>query len=71
MIRIVKFKYFMAFCLFLLLIGGIPEIAFAQPGDPGGDPDIPITGIEWLLLGGGILGARKAYVNFRKQKSET
>ena len=36
--------------------------AFAQPGSPGNgqDPDeVPITGIEILLVGGGLLGARK------------
>ena len=38
---------------------------FAQgtggPGNPGGDPDnpVPLTGIEWLLIAGGILGAGK------------
>lgn len=33
--------------------------ASAQPGDPGGDPDVPITGIEILLALGGFLGLRK------------
>lgn len=34
---------------------------FAQPGDPGGDPDnpVPITGIEWLLAAGGALGIHR------------
>lgn len=67
MIRIVKFKYFLAFCLFLLLMSGICEIAFAQPGDPGGNPDVPISGIEWLLITGGIFGARKIYKRIKKR----
>jgi hypothetical protein len=31
----------------------------AQPGDPGGDPDVPISGIELLIGAGGIYGLRK------------
>jgi hypothetical protein len=31
----------------------------AQPGDPGGDPDVPISGVEWLIGAGGIYGIRK------------
>jgi hypothetical protein len=45
----------------------------AQPGGDipgGGDPDVPIAGIEWLLLSGIILGGRKAYLNFRNRKSQ-
>lgn len=33
--------------------------AQAQPGDPGGDPDVPITGIEILIGAGGALGIKK------------
>jgi hypothetical protein len=47
---------------------------FAQPPaettPPGGDPPdprVPISGIEWLLIGGGLLGARKAYAAFKKK----
>lgn len=32
---------------------------WAQPGDPGGDPDVPITGIEILLSMGAYLGVKK------------
>lgn len=37
--------------------------ASAQPGDPGGgvDPDVPITGIEWLLALGTAFGVRKLF----------
>lgn len=50
--------------IFALAIGAV-----AQPGSPqrGVDPDeAPISGIEWLLLGGGLLGARKAIQRFKK-----
>jgi hypothetical protein len=41
---------------------------FAQPpGDDPPDPRVPISGIEWLLVGGGILGARKIYNNLKKR----
>lgn len=42
-------------CLFLLL----SVVVWAQPGDPGGDPDVPLTGVEWLLLAGGALGIKR------------
>jgi hypothetical protein len=42
-------------CLFLLL----SVVVWAQPGDPGGDPDVPLTGIEWLMLAGGALGIKR------------
>lgn len=34
------------------------SMVLAQPGDPGGDPDVPITGIEILIAAGGALGLR-------------
>lgn len=43
--------------------------ANAQPGDPGGDPDVPITGIEILIGAGGALGLKKALEN-RKKKNK-
>ena len=45
---------------FVLLIPFIwPILAAAQPGDPGGNPDVPITGIEVLLGIGGALGIKR------------
>ena len=32
--------------------------AFSQPGDPGGDPDGPISGIGLLLAAGAFLGIK-------------
>ena len=43
------------FALFLIISLG----TYAQPGDPGGDPDVPITGIEILVVAGGLLGLKK------------
>lgn len=43
----------------------------AQPGNPGdpGDNPVPITGIEWLLLGGSALGGYKFFKNrFQKEQ---
>lgn len=36
-------------------------LAYGQPSDPGGggNPTVPITGIEILLAAGGALGLRK------------
>jgi hypothetical protein len=49
----------------LLLISSVQ--LFAQPGDPSQDPDVPITGIEFLIALGGALGIRKL-INDRKKK---
>jgi len=36
----------------------------AQPGDPGGNPDaVPISGIEYLLAAGALLGFRMLRAN--------
>lgn len=43
--------------------------AVAQPGDPDEDPDVPITGIEILLMAGGALGVKKL-IQSRKKRSE-
>ncbi|MBX2970350.1 MAG: hypothetical protein KF803_13355 [Cyclobacteriaceae bacterium] len=49
-------------CLFLLL----SVVVWAQPGDPGGNPDVPLTGVEWLLLAGGALGIKR-FLSGRKK----
>lgn len=51
-----------ALITFIFII--LSSIAWAQPGDPcpGGppcDPDVPITGIEWLLAAGAALGIKR------------
>lgn len=52
--------------LFILALLFVPLLTMAQPGDPGGDPDVPISGIEFLLGGGALLGLREFW---RKTKS--
>lgn len=50
--------------LFLLIFIGIiisPIEMHAQPGDPGGDPDVPITGIEYLIGAGALFGLFRKY----------
>lgn len=47
----------LSYGIYLLLISS--SSALAQPGDPGGDPDVPITGIEILIGAGGALGVKK------------
>ena len=44
----------------------------AQPGDPGGggNPTVPITGIEFLLGGGAILGLRKIIVRIKSTRKD-
>lgn len=45
--------------IFIAILFFLPGFIFAQPGDPGGDPDVPITGIEILLALGGALGIKR------------
>jgi len=39
-----------------------------QPGDPAGDPDVPITGIEFLIAMGGVLGIRKFFTSKKNSR---
>ena len=54
--------------LLILFFVLLPLFGICQPGDPGGDPDVPITGIEFLLGGGLILGIRKIIAQIRSRK---
>ena len=54
--------------LLILFFVLLPLFGISQPGDPGGDPDVPITGIEFLLGGGLILGLRKIMVKIKSRK---
>lgn len=52
--------------LLLILLSGYS--LFAQPGGPGGDPDlVPISGVE-VLLGAGVLLGAKRFIAHRKSK---
>jgi len=44
--------------LFVGMILMMTTSAVAQPGDPGGDPDVPIRGTEILLVAGSLLGVK-------------
>ena len=50
-----------SFVLLILLVAGIQVTLYAQPAVPPQNPPapVPITGIEYLLLGGGIYGMYK------------
>lgn len=62
-----RFKKVLVVCSFIFFMGMSVSV-FAQPGDPGDDPDeVPITGIEWLLIGGSMLGAKKVYDKFKSK----
>ena len=49
------FRHFLVTALFTLF----SVVCFAQPGDPGGDPDVPLGGIELLIAAGAAFGAKK------------
>ena len=57
------------FKLLIIVMGCLWSLsALAQPGDPGGDPDVPIDGgIGLLLAAGALYGSKKIY-DLRKRK---
>jgi hypothetical protein len=61
-------RYYTPLLLILILIL-LPMLGVAQPGDPGGDPDVPLTGIEFLL-GGGVLYGIRTILTQRKSRKD-
>ena len=54
--------------LFVVMGLLMTTIAFGQPGDPGGNPDVPIDGgIGLLIAAGALYGSKKIY-EARKKK---
>jgi hypothetical protein len=62
------FKVVFFALIFLVLT---TETTLGQPGGggPGGEPDVPITGIEILIAVGAALGVRKLLSSRRKNLS--
>ena len=56
-------RYFLTLLIIVIAIFS----ALAQPGDPGGDPDVPISGLEILIAAGAALGAKKIYDSSKKK----
>ena len=52
----------------LLVILFMSQQLFAQPGDPGGDPDAPLGGIELLIAAGALFGAKKWFEKSKKNE---
>jgi hypothetical protein len=50
--------------IFVMISAGL----MAQPGDPGGDPDVPIDGGIGLLIAAGALYGSKKMLDYRKKK---
>jgi hypothetical protein len=57
-------KLFFLVCLNLFSEGAV----FSQPGNPGGNPDVPITGIEYIIGLGGLYGVRKILASAKNKK---
>jgi hypothetical protein len=55
----------------VIFIGSIQPV-YAQPDPcptPPCDNEVPVSGIEWLILFGGLFGAKKIYSNFKKHRT--
>ena len=57
----------------ITIFSGIASLGWSQPTqpqNPSGDPDaVPITGIEYLLIGGGAYGVSRLLRNKKKNES--
>lgn len=54
-----------------IILSCVVFLGNAQPGDPSKDPDaVPITGLEYLLIGGGIYGISKLRKKGRPKEPE-
>lgn len=59
----------MRLILLLVICNLVSLLVIAQPGDPGGgNPTVPITGLEFLLGGGILLGLKKIYSHIKSKK---
>jgi hypothetical protein len=66
-----NFFFLLCIVIALLILGGTISPAFSQVGPGGGgnpcpggepcDPEVPIAGIEWLLVIGGLFGFRRIF----------
>ena len=51
----------------LVLLMFFYAFVLAQPGDPGGDPDVPLGGLEYLIGLGALYGARQIMKKIRSK----
>lgn len=61
-------KVFFSLSILVLLLSLLPQLAMAQPGDPGGDVDLPVDGGIGLLLAAGVVYGVKKIRDERKRK---
>jgi hypothetical protein len=63
-----KGRLLILICVFMLT--GL--LAYSQPGDPGGggNPTVPITGVEFLLGGGALLGMKEIVRRIRSNHKQ-
>jgi hypothetical protein len=66
-----KSSLFWAFRILFLIILTAVTVS-AQPPNPDAvdDQPVPITGLEYLLISGGILGGYKMFKNRNKEKNQ-
>jgi len=59
-------RHFISLTIFFIFIA---FYGYSQPGNPGGGgtPDVPITGIEYLMGLGALLGIKKVMKSFSKK----
>ena len=59
-------SWFKKIVLLIIALSLISLVAYAQPGDPGGDPDVPLGAIELLIAAGALFGTKKWFDKSKK-----
>ncbi len=54
--------------MIILFVFALGPVSAQQPGDPGGDPDVPIDGGIALLIGAGVAYGARKFRDVRKGK---
>jgi len=66
-------RRFLGGFVILVFLAFFPGVSYSQPG--GGGPNtpqaVPITGLEYLLIGGGAYGVSRLLKNRRKKNNES
>ena len=64
---------FLAVFVVLLFLVFLPGESYSQPGGggPNGAPAVPITGLEYLLIGGGAYGVSRLLKHRRKKNNQS
>ena len=65
---LVSYRSIVKVLLVVICVMGSTILMAQPPGDPGGDPDVPIDGGIGILIAAGALYGSKKMLEYRKKK---